>query len=193
MRDLTIHSGPLDDNPIISNYQLPQENIISQTAAVNLKTSNKSPPIRKPLCPKYVDEQVVTYEPPIKKSVVEHKESFNPKLGSAYGEVAGRPLNKGINLDDVVLDSPEIDPDYLSLNLPPIKETADEEDLKDEENVGLTKFRHQNWILRRLNTKASIEDIPANHSVLIPQPEENLFPRIGDRYAMFFLSSPVFQ
>ncbi|CAI9728755.1 titin isoform X6 [Octopus vulgaris] len=183
MKDLTIHSGPLDKNSIIPDYQLPQENLISQTAAVNLKTPNKSPPIRKPLCPKYVDEQVVTYEPPIKKSVVEQKESSNLKLGSAYGELSGRPLNKGINLDDVVLDSPEIDPDYVSLNLPPIKETADEEDMKDEENFGLTKFRDRNWILRRLNTKATIDEIPANHSVLVPQPEENIFPKIGDRDA----------
>ncbi|XP_036361691.1 titin isoform X3 [Octopus sinensis] len=183
MKDLTIHSGPLDKNSIIPDYQLPQENLISQTAAVNLKTPNKSPPIRKPLCSKYVDEQVVTYEPPIKKSVVEQKESSNLKLGSAYGELSGRPLNKGINLDDVVLDSPEIDPDYVSLNLPPIKETADEEDMKDEENFGLTKFRDRNWILRRLNTKATIDEIPANHSVLVPQPEENIFPKIGDRDA----------
>ena len=151
-----------------------------------LKSYSKTLPGRKPLKPLQVDEVVLPYEAPIEKKVISRVKSPNqsPSLNLASPDLADRSRCTLPNLDELDFESKEIDPDLLSLNLTPIKEV--DEEIEDT-GAGPSLTWHQNWILRDLNSRKRVEEISQNHPVLVPQPEEVLSPRVGNRYVCLFV------
>lgn len=154
-----------------------------------LKSYTKSLPGRKLPKPLQVEEIVIPYEPPIEKKFVSRVKSPNqtPSLNLTSRDLADRSHCTLPNLDELDFESKEIDPDLLSLNLTPIKEVDEEiEDMIDL-SAGNSLNWHQNWILRDLSSKKRVEEISQNHPVLVPQPEEVLSPKIGNKYVCMFV------
>lgn len=173
-------------NALTEASQVPQSP--DDTAAkifAELKSYTNSLPGRKLPKPLQVEEIVIPYEPPIEKKFVNRVKSPSqtPSLNLTSRDLTDRSRCTLPNLDELNFESNEIDPDLLSLNLTPIKEVDEEiEDMIDL-SAGNSLNWHQNWILRDLSSKKRVEEISQNHPVLVPQPEEVLSPRIGNKDA----------